>query len=80
MCRRLAYIAHYDTHSLLLVFAGHDGSQSTARLEEATRSPAHYLVWSAKEGQGETSIDTLNPSSGQIAVEEGRDALPGYAT
>ena len=40
-------------------------------------SPAHYLVRSVKEGQWETSIDTLDPGSGQIAVEEGRDGLAG---
>ena len=30
-----------------------------------------------KEGQWETSIDTLDPGSRQIAVEEGRDGLAG---
>ena len=32
---------------------------------------------SVKEGQRETSIDTLDPGSRQIAVEEGRDGLAG---
>ena len=35
---------------------------------------AHYLVCSVK-GQWETSIDTVDPGSRQIAVEEGRDGL-----
>ena len=30
-----------------------------------------------KEGQWEKSIDTVDPGSEQIAVEEGRDALAG---
>ena len=30
-----------------------------------------------EEEQGETSVDTLDPGSGQIAVEEGRDGLAG---
>ena len=46
-------------------------------LEKAPGSPAHYMVRSVKEGQGKTSIDTLDPGSGQIAVEEGRDDLAG---
>ena len=28
-------------------------------------------------GDGKTNIDTLDPGSGQIAVEEGRDGLAG---
>ena len=46
-------------------------------LEEALGLPAHYLVRLVKEGQWETSIDTLDPGSRQIAVEEGRDGLAG---
>ncbi len=37
--------------------------------------PAHYLVRPAKERQREMSIDILDPGSGQIAVQEGRDSL-----
>ena len=51
--------------------------QGPARLEEASGSPAYYLVWPAKERQWETCVDTLDPGSGQIAVEEGRDGLAG---
>ena len=47
------------------------------RLEKAPGSLAHYLARSVKEGQWETSIDTLNSGSGQIAVEEGCDGLAG---
>ena len=36
-----------------------------------------YLVRSFKEGEGETSIDILDPGSGQIALEEGSDDLAG---
>ena len=35
-----------------------------------------YLVRPAEERQWETCVDTLDPGSGQIAVE-GRDGLPG---
>ena len=54
-----------------------DGPQSPTRLEKALGSPAHYLVLSVKEGQKETSIDTLNPGSRQIAVEKGCNGLTG---
>ena len=54
-----------------------NGPQSPTRLEKAPGSPAHYLVWLVKEGQWETSSDTLDPGSGHIAVEEGRDGLAG---
>ena len=53
-----------------------DGPQCFTRLEMAPGSPPHYLVRSVK-GQGEISIDTLDPGSRQIAVEEGRDGLAG---
>ena len=53
-----------------------DGPQSSTRLEKAPGTPAHNLVRSVK-GQGETSIDTLDPGSGQIALEEGRDCFAG---
>ena len=43
----------------------------------ALRSPAQYLVPSAKEGKGEISMNTLVQGSGQIAVMEGRDGLAG---
>src|SRR5277367_3785101 len=53
---------------------GHrNGSQSPTWLEAASRSATHDLVRPAKEGQWETSIDTLDLGSRQIAVEEGRD-------
>ena len=55
-----------------------DGPQSSTGLEKAPGSTAHFLVISVKEGQGETSIDTLDPGSGQIAVEGGATARPGY--
>src|SRR5277367_5376658 len=48
-------------------------SQSPTRLEEASRSATHDLVRPAKERQWETSIDTLDPGSREIAVEEGRN-------
>ena len=38
-------------------------------------SPVHCLIRSVKEGQGKSSIDTLDPGSGQIAVEEECDGL-----
>ena len=41
------------------------------------KGPGHYLVRSVKEGHWETSINTLDPDSRQIAVEEGRDGLAG---
>ena len=52
-----------------------DGPPGSTRLEKAPGSPAHYLVRSVTEGQWETSIDTLDPGSRQIAVEEGRDLV-----
>ena len=52
-----------------------DGPQSTTRLEKVPGLLAHYLVRSVKEGQGETSIDTLDPGSGPIVVKEGSDGL-----
>ena len=53
------------------------GPRSTTRLEKAPGSTAHYLVRSVKEGRWETSIDTLDPGSRQIAAEEGCDGLAG---
>ena len=54
-----------------------DEPLSPTRLEKAPGSTAHYLIRSVKEGQWETSIDTLDPGSRQIAVEEERDGLAG---
>ena len=54
-----------------------DGPQSSTGLEKAPGSTAHYLIWSVKEGQWETGIDTLDPGSRQIAMGEGRDGLAG---
>ena len=54
-----------------------DGPQSFTRLEKAPVSTAHYLVRSVEEGQWKTSIDTMDPGSRQIAVEEGRHGLAG---
>ena len=45
-------------------------------LRKGLGSIAYYMVRSVK-GQGETNIDTLDPGSRQIAVEEGRNGVAG---
>ena len=47
----------------------------SARLEKASGSPAPNFVRPVKAGQREIGIDTLDPSSRQITVQEGYNVL-----
>ena len=70
-------IVHLICMHIVAILFYCDGPQSSTRLEKAPGSPAHYFARSVKEGQGGISIVTMDPSTGQIAVEEGRDGLAG---